>query len=133
MAAALAQRRFGGRIRTGFAGRSPATAFGGPMVGTMERIGIDMGYRHPEPVDQALFGCTPDLTIVMDDHSEMARIPGKEKRRWAIAEPVSWDDDTMDRLRMEIDDRVHQLKQWAECPEKQTSTEVKRSKNGRTP
>jgi hypothetical protein len=40
------------------------------MVQAMQRAGVDMGYRRPQTMDQALYGATPDLT---DRHRRRCR------------------------------------------------------------
>ena len=67
MAAAMAQRRFGDRIRTDFAGRSPAGRLDEGMLRWMQKKGLDMGYRRPQTIQQAFSGVSPDKVIVLDD------------------------------------------------------------------
>ncbi|BBO69277.1 hypothetical protein DSCA_32070 [Desulfosarcina alkanivorans] len=104
MAAALAQQRFGDRIRTGFGALQPASGLSVPMVRAMQRAGVDMGFRRPQHVDQALYGATPDLTVIVgaDDDRRMRGIPGKKTIRWSPAQPVSSEAEAMDALRMEM-------------------------------
>jgi multimeric flavodoxin WrbA/protein-tyrosine-phosphatase len=110
MAAALAQQRYGDRIRTGYGCLQPASEFSATMVQTMHRVGVDMGYRRPQHVDQAFYGATPDLTIIIGDGADRTMVPGTTTTQWPLAKPVSSDDETMDRLRMEIDAHVDTLK-----------------------
>lgn len=114
MAAAMAQKRYGDRIRTGFGGWSPAPALHDPMVRAMQRVGVDMGYRRPENIQQALYGHKPDLTVTIGEGMDEEPIPGVKTVQWPIYEPVSPDDKTMDRLRRELEARVDALMQVLE-------------------
>jgi len=111
MAAALAQQRFGERICTGFGGLRPASELSVPMVQALQRVGVDMDYRRPQHMDRALYGATPDLTVIIGEADDdwMTTIPGDKMIRWSIAGPVSSAEKTMDRLRMAIDVQVNTL------------------------
>ncbi|MFO7713777.1 NAD(P)H-dependent oxidoreductase [Desulfosarcina sp.] len=111
MAAVMAQQRFGTRIRTGSGGWSPATALHDPMVRAMQRVGVDMGFRRPATIERALAGAAPDLTIVIGQHAAETAVPGVKTVRWSLPEPAASDDETMDRLRMEMEGRVEKLMQ----------------------
>jgi arsenate reductase (thioredoxin) len=111
MAAAMAQQRYGDRIRTGFGGWSPGGALHEPMIRAMQRVGVDMGYRRPQDIEQALYGATPDLTIAIGNSVDKIPVPGKKLVHWSLPEPVSLDDAAMDRLRLEIDGHVDRLMQ----------------------
>lgn len=111
MAAAQAQQRYGDRIRTGFGALQPASEFSAPMVQAMQRVGMDMGYRRPQHMDQAFYGVTPDLTIIIGNGIDRTTIPGLKTVQWQLTEPVSSADEAMDRLRTEIDAHVDTLMQ----------------------
>ncbi|WP_319405584.1 NAD(P)H-dependent oxidoreductase [uncultured Desulfosarcina sp.] len=110
MAAAMAQQRYGEKIRTGFGGWSPGGALHEPMIRTMQRAGVDMGYRKPLNVEQALYGATPDLTITIGNSAKRMPVPGKNRVHWSLPEPVSPDDAAMDRLRLETEAHVDTLR-----------------------
>jgi protein-tyrosine-phosphatase len=109
MAAAMAQQRYGDRIRTGFGGCSPGSALHEPMIRAMQRIGVDMGFRRTQNGEQALYGATPDLTITIGNSVDKITVPGKNRVHWSLPEPVSPDDAAMDRLRLEIEAHVDEL------------------------
>jgi arsenate reductase len=111
MAAALAQQRFGDRIRTGFGGLRPAPELSAPMVQAMQRAGVDMGYRRPQPMDRALYGAAPDLTVVIGDGADQVMVPGAKQVSWSLAGPASSEDDALDQLRIAIDAQVDTLMQ----------------------
>jgi multimeric flavodoxin WrbA/protein-tyrosine-phosphatase len=118
MAAAMAQQRYGDRIRTDFAGWSPADALQDAMVRSMQQIGLDMGFRKPQNSEQALFGATPDLTIVVGDQADKIAAPGEKTVQWSLSDPVSSpdspssEDEAMDRLRLKIEAQVDTLMQY---------------------
>ena len=102
MAAAMAQQRYSDRIRTDFAGRSPAADLQAPMLRAMAKDGVDVGYRQPKPVDQAFFGTRPDLVINLDAADATLSDQGVKTIRWPLAEAAPSDDNEMDRLRQDI-------------------------------
>jgi protein-tyrosine-phosphatase len=114
MAAAMAQQRYGTSIRTGFGGWSPATALHEPMVRAMQHVGVDMGFRRPATIERALFGATPDLTIVIGPHVAETTVPGLKTVQWHLPDPLPSDDQSMDRLRREVERRLEALLQSIE-------------------
>ncbi len=109
MAAALAQQQYGDRIRTGFGALQPASELSAPMVQAMQRAGVDMGYRRPRHMDQALVGATPDLVIVIGGSVDRTAFSGVRTVQWPIAAPVSSADEDVDRLRLELGAQVETL------------------------
>ena len=109
MAAAMAQGRFGDRIRTGFAARRPAPELSSAMVRSMHRVAVDMGYRKPQSIERALSATTPNLTIAIGDGVEKIRVPGLKTVQWSLPEPASSDDAAMDRLRLAMESHVDTL------------------------
>jgi protein-tyrosine-phosphatase len=111
MAAAMAQERFGEAIRAGFAALRPAPEFSAPMEQFMRRIGIDMGYRPPQTIEQALCGTTPDLAVAIGEGVEKLPLPGVKTVHWSLPKPAAADDDAMERLRLAIEANVDMLMQ----------------------
>jgi multimeric flavodoxin WrbA/protein-tyrosine-phosphatase len=114
MAAAMAQERFGDRIRTGFAALQPASELSAPMNRAMQQVGVDMGYRKPQTIEQALYGTTPDLTIAIGDGVDKIPVPGIKTVQWSLPEPVSPDEAAIDRLRPAIEAHVDTLMEFLE-------------------
>jgi arsenate reductase (thioredoxin) len=114
MAAAMAQQRYGTRIRTGFGAWAPASTLHELMVRSMQGAGVDMVFRKPAPIDRALFGATPDLTIVIGQHASKKVVPGLKTVHWPFPDPLPSDDESMDRLRREVAARLDTLMQWIE-------------------
>jgi multimeric flavodoxin WrbA len=106
MAAALAQRHFGDRIRTDFAGDDPAEKLHEPMVRAMQRKGLDLGYRRPQSTDAAFMGVKPDKRVILEASGSELAINGAEALRWSLARPAATDDASMDRLANEIDEKI---------------------------
>jgi len=111
MAAAIAQQRHGRHIRTGFGAVSPASELSAAMIRTMEGMGVDMGFRNPSTIEQALFGARPDLLVVIGEEGGMTPFDGVKTVQWDLPRPPSTDDQAMDRLRVEISARVDTLMQ----------------------
>jgi len=109
LAAAMAQRYHGPRIRTGFGGFVPAAELSAPMVRAIQANGLDLGYRTPMPIDQALQGATPDLAIVLDKTITDDPVPGVRTLRWPLADLPPDDDTAMDRLIHEVERRIGTL------------------------
>ncbi|HSO19272.1 MAG TPA: NAD(P)H-dependent oxidoreductase [Desulfosarcina sp.] len=102
MAAAMAQMRYGERIRTDFAGRAPAAGLWEPMVQVMQRKGTDMGFRRPKPVDQAFWGAAPDLVVAIGGAGDPPPLAGVPTSHWTLPEPASPDDRDLERLHREV-------------------------------
>ena len=111
MAAAMAQQRYGDRIRTDFAGWSPADVMQKLMVESMARNGVDMGYRRPQSTEKAFFGTAPDMVIAIGDDADGTQFPGVKTLSWPLPAPLSSDEEIMDRLRLEIEARIDRLAQ----------------------
>ena len=112
MAAAMAQQRFGDGIRTGFAAVHPASELSAPMNRAMQQVGVDMGYRKPQNVEQALNSTTPDLTIAIGDGVDKISVPGIKTVPWSLPEPVSWDEAAIDRMRPTIEAHMDRLMEF---------------------
>jgi hypothetical protein len=57
------------------------------MIQTIEAKGMDLGYRTPMAIDQALQGAVPDLTIVMNKAITNDPVHGVKTRCWPLAPP----------------------------------------------
>jgi arsenate reductase (thioredoxin) len=111
MAAAIAQRRLGERIRADYGALSPAAKFSQPMVQAMQRVGVDMGFRKPAAIEAAFFGTPADRLIVIGNRIGKTPLPGVKTETWPLPAPPTTDADAMDRLRSEIEIRVDSLLQ----------------------
>ncbi len=114
MAAAMAQQRYGNRIRTCSGGLSPASKLSEPMIRVMQRAGVDMGYGRTYSIEQALYGMIPDLTIAIGEGVYQIPAVGKKTIQWPLAKPAGSDDESMDRLRLQIEAHINRLMQFLE-------------------
>ena len=114
MAAALAQQRFGDHVRASFGGWSPASALHEPMFQAMQQAGVDLGYRQPQAIDQAFYGLAPDLVIAIGADPHIQPISDVKTIQWPLPEPRRSDDQALNRLHMEIGERLDALMQHIE-------------------
>lgn len=109
LAAAMAQQRYGDRIRTGFAGLTPASELSPTMLQAIESKGTDLGYRKPMVIEQALMGATPDLTIVMERTITNEPVPGVKTLCWPLAAPPADDPNAMEKLMRGLEPHIDTL------------------------
>lgn len=112
MAAAMAQQRYGQQIRTAFGGLAPLSELSVPMVRALERIGVDLAFRKPTSVNEAMHGLTPDLAIVIGEGVDKPVPAHVASIRWSLDEPLASDDAAMDQLRQAIHVHLDSLHQW---------------------
>jgi arsenate reductase len=112
MAAALAQQRFGDRIRAGAAALDPASESSAPMMRVMQKAGIDMGYLKPTAIDGALYGLRPDRVIVIGENNDRSPVPGVKTVPWPLPIPEDMNDEAMDGLFHEIKEHVDGLDEY---------------------
>jgi arsenate reductase (thioredoxin) len=111
MAAAMAQLRYGQRIRAAFGAPSPASELSAPMVQAMARVGVDMAFRKPMDLQDAMHGLTPNLIVGMGSGVDARGFAQVEFVPWPLPEPAASDDATMDRLRLAIEMHLDGLMQ----------------------
>jgi multimeric flavodoxin WrbA/protein-tyrosine-phosphatase len=109
LAAAMAQRQHGDRIRTDYAGQSPIADLDTSMVEAMSGVGVDMGYRRPQAVEAAFMGARPDLAVIIGDSTLEASLPGVKTIQWNLPAPASAHENAMARLQGEIDTQIETL------------------------
>lgn len=109
LAAAIAQQRYGGQLRAGFAGLTPGSELSPAMVQAMQARGTDLGYRRPMTTDQAFNGMAPDLIIVLDETITRFPAPGVKMRCWPLAAPLADDQAAMDHLIRDVETQVGTL------------------------
>ena len=114
MAAAMAQNRFGDRMRADFAGRFPAADLDRGMLRFMERKGVDLGYRRPQSIEQAFTGRSPDRLVVLGEDCDGISFRGLEPVPWPLSPRTASDDISLDRIWEELRGNGDRLKQWIE-------------------
>ena len=82
MAAALSNYLAGDRIEAVHAGIQPTDVIDPVMVAIMQGENIDMAYRQPQSIDQALAGRTPQIVVTLD--KGIAEIDISANRRIAL-------------------------------------------------
>ncbi|WP_319523358.1 NAD(P)H-dependent oxidoreductase [uncultured Desulfosarcina sp.] len=109
MAAAMAQHRFADRIRTDYAGMEKTDALDETMVRCVQETGLDLGYRRPQSPEEAFFGSTPDLVVVIGDGFDKTPYPDVEHLHWPLPAPPSTDDQSIKALHFQIRANLEQL------------------------
>ena len=106
MAAALLQRHAGERLDVLSAGTEPAAAVDPRMVEVMREIGIDMAYRRPLSLEEALACHPPRWLITTAGGPAPAVGPGVDQLAWEFALPAEPDLEKMRSLRDAIEAKV---------------------------
>ena len=109
MAAAFARHMAGNALDVACAGTQPAEAPNPLMQEVMAEIGLDMAFRPPRALDEALARETPHMIVTMGCGEECPFIPGVEVIDWELPDPSGQDTDFMRRVRDEIQARVEAL------------------------
>jgi hypothetical protein len=99
------------------------------MLQVMQQAGVDLGYRQPQAIDQAFYGLAPDLVIAIGESPHIPPFSGVKTIQWPLPEPRRSDEQALNRLRLEIGDRLDALMQRIEPPE----TKSQGVTYGRTP
>lgn len=109
MAASFAQYLAGDCFEVLCGGSHPADEINLLMTEVMAEKGIDMAYRFPESIDNAIKDVKPDQVITMGCKEECPAIPGVEKADWAIPDPAHESIEFMRKVRDEIEKKVIEL------------------------
>ncbi len=109
IAAAFAQRLAGDKIESVSGGSNPANKINPVMVKAMSKKGIDMAFRSPQSIEEALSGGKPDMIITMGCGEECPFISGVNTREWEVPDPSGKSIDFMLQVRDEIEKRVNHL------------------------
>lgn len=113
LAAVLAGQRYGHRLRMAFGGRNPGPALSDPLVRMLEKEGVDLAYRRPESIEDALCGAKPDRVVVIsDEETDWTPIPGVETVCWPVSTSGPVDEAEIARLRQVLAARVDALEPW---------------------
>jgi len=108
MAAALLDRRGGGRIQVRSAGSEPAEHVNPVVVQAMAEMGIDVSHEFPKPLTGAAVRAA-DVVVTMGCGDACPIFPGKRYLDWELEDPAGKDLDAVRRIRGEIDRRVDEL------------------------
>jgi arsenate reductase len=108
MAAALLERRAGGRARVLSAGSDPAEVVHEEVVEAMAEVGIDLAAAQPRRLADALVR-ESDVVVTMGCGDACPVYPGKHYEDWDVDDPAGKPVAEVRRIRDEIDRRVAAL------------------------
>ncbi len=109
MAAGFARYYAGDRIEAVCAGSEPADQVNPLMAEAMAEKGIDMGFRHPQSIEQGLAAGPPQAIVTMGCAEQCPLVPGAKRQDWDLPDPGQGDIDRMRQVRDDIQARVKQL------------------------
>jgi len=79
------------------------------MVEAMGKKGIDMAYRTPKSIQDAMGGKQPDMVITMGCGDVCPVVQGKETEDWNLPDPSGKSKAFMENICNDIEKRVHDL------------------------
>ena len=109
MASAFAQFLAGDKLDVSNAGSEPAEKINPDMVKVMHEKGIDMGFRNPRSMEEAIANDTPELIITMGCGEQCPLIPGAKTIDWDLPDPAGKPMEFMRDVRDEIEKKVVNL------------------------
>ncbi|MGA7988011.1 MAG: arsenate reductase ArsC [Candidatus Dormiibacterota bacterium] len=108
MAAALLDRRAGGRVHVRSAGSEPADRLNPAVVEAMAEVGLDISRESPKHLTDGVVR-TADVVITMGCGDACPFYPGKRYLDWDLEDPAGKSLAIVRRIRDEIDERVQAL------------------------
>ena len=108
MAAALLDRKAGGRVSVFSAGSEPADQLHPAVVDAMKEIGIDLAGERPKRLEDGMVK-EADVVITMGCGDACPIYPGKRYEDWELEDPAGKDLATVRSIRDEIERRVRAL------------------------
>jgi len=109
MAAGFAQKIAKDKINILCGGSKPSEKINQTMIDVMREKGIDMAYRIPGSIDQAVNEAVPSLTVTMGCGEKCPNIQGTKYLDWDLPDPAGKSVDFMRNVRDEIEKRVTKL------------------------
>ena len=106
MASAFAQSLAGDKLDVLNGGSEPAQNINPDMVKVMHEKGIDMEFRVPQTIDDAISHDAPDYIITMGCEEQCPFVPGAKKMDWDLPDPAGKPIEFMRDVRKEIEKRV---------------------------
>lgn len=111
MAGAFAQYHGGEGFEVESGGSEPAPQVDPVMQDVMEERGIDMAFRRPKTIEEALENMAPEMIVAMGCGEACPFVPGAETVEWDLPDPAGKPADFMREIRDEIEKRVQELLQ----------------------
>ena len=109
MASAFMQYYAGDRIEVESGGGAPAQEVNPVMEQVMAEKGIDVAYRRPKAIEDAVRHGAPDLIVSIDCEEGCPQFPGVTRREWAVPDPAGKPIDFMRGIRDEVEGKVRRL------------------------
>ena len=109
MASAFAQSLAGDRLEVINGGSEPGAEVNPDMVKVMHEKGIDMAFRSPQSIDEAISHVKPDYIITMGCREQCPHVPDAQKLDWDLADPAGQTIEFMREVRDDIEKRVNEL------------------------
>jgi len=109
MASAFAQSLAGDRLEVINGGSEPGDEVNPDMVKVMHEKGIDMAFRSPQSIDEAILHVTPDHIITMGCREQCPYVPNAQQQDWDLADPADQSIEFMRQVRDDIETRVTKL------------------------
>ena len=109
MASAFAQYHAGDRIEVESGGSAPAEEVNPVMEQVMAEKGIDVAYREPKLIEDAVRYGTPELVISMGCEVACPTFPGATHQEWDLQDPSGKSIEVMRRIRDDIEGKVRRL------------------------
>jgi arsenate reductase len=109
MASAFAQFLAGDKLDVSNGGSEPAEKINPDMVTVMHEKGIDMGFRSPRSLEEAIAKDSPELIITMGCGEQCPLVPGAKIADWDLPDPASRSIEFMRSVRDEIEKKVLNL------------------------
>ncbi len=106
MASAFAQSLAGDKLEVLNGGSEPADEVNPDMVEVMHERGIDMAFRSPRSLDEAISHAKPDFIITMGCKEQCPHVPGARVLDWDLEDPAGKPIDFMRTIRDDIEKRV---------------------------
>jgi protein-tyrosine-phosphatase len=106
MAAAFAHYLAGDKVETVSCGRAPADRIDPLMQEVMQEKGIDMAFRKPRSLSQALAGLAPQVIVNIGRTATEPATSATRPLIWDVAAPASQTPESMRAVRDDIQARV---------------------------
>jgi arsenate reductase (thioredoxin) len=108
MAAALLDRRAGGRVHVRSAGSAPADEINPSVAAAMAEVGLDLSREFPKPLTDDVVRAA-DVVVTMGCGDACPVYPGKRYLDWELDDPAGLGLEEVRAIRDEIDRRVQEL------------------------
>ena len=115
MASAFAQFLAGDKLDVSNGGSQPTEKVNPDMVKVMHEKGIDMGFRSPRSLEEAIANDTPELIITMGCGEQCPQVPGAKIIDWDLPDPTGQSIEFMRDVRDQIEEKVINLINEIKC------------------